>query len=87
MHERSLIADLMQKIVSLAWAEGAGKVISVKVRLGALCHLSAGHFREHFVHAARGTVADSARLDIEILTDVTDPYAQEILLESVEMEV
>ena len=86
MHERSLIADLMRKIAAIAREESARKVISVKVQLGALCHLSAPHLREHFAHAARGTVAEGARLNIEVLTDVTDPHAQEILLDSVEVE-
>ena len=86
MHERSLIADLMRKIAAIAREESARKVISVKVQLGALCHLSAPHLREHFAQAACGTVAGGAPLDIEVLTDVTDPHAQEILLDSVEVE-
>jgi hydrogenase nickel incorporation protein HypA/HybF len=86
VHERSLIADLMRKIAAIAREESARKVISVKVQLGALCHLSAPHLREHFAQAAGGTVAEGARLDIEVLTDVTDPHAQEILLDSLEVE-
>ena len=86
MHERSLVADLMRKIAAIAREESARKVISVKVQLGALCHLSAPHLREHFAQAACGTIAEGARLDIEVLTDVTDPHAQEILLDSVEVE-
>jgi hydrogenase nickel incorporation protein HypA/HybF len=41
--------------------------------------------REHFARAAQGTVAEGARLNLEVLTNVTDPHAQEILLESVEV--
>jgi hydrogenase nickel incorporation protein HypA/HybF len=86
MHELSLIADLMRKIAFIAREEGAAKVTCVKVKVGVFCHLSVAHLREHFVHAARGTVAEGARLDIEVLTDMTDPRAQEILLDSVEVE-
>jgi hydrogenase nickel incorporation protein HypA/HybF len=86
MHELSLIADLMRKIASIAQEQGAEKVIYVKVKLGALCHLSVAHLREHFAHAARGTVAEGALLEIEELTDMIDPHAQEILLDSVEVE-
>lgn len=70
VHERSLIADLMRKIAAIAREESARKVISVKVQLGALCHLSAPHLREHFAQAAGGTVAEGARLDIEVLTSL-----------------
>lgn len=86
MHELSLMADLMRKLKSIACEQGAKKFASVKVKLGALAHISADHFREHFVPAARGTVAEGARLDIEELTDETDPHAQEILLDSVVVE-
>jgi hydrogenase nickel incorporation protein HypA/HybF len=58
----------------------------MKVRLGALAHISAQHFREHFVQAASGTVAEGARLDIEESSDQSDPRAQDILLETVEVE-
>ena len=86
MHELSLIADLMNKIDAIAHEQNSQKVISVAVKLGALSHISADHFREHFIHASRGTVAEDARLDIEALTDTNDPHAQEILLDSVEVE-
>ena len=85
MHEFSLISDLMKKIESVARQQKAAKIISVKVKLGALSHISGDHFREHFVHAARGTMAADARLDIVELSDQDDPRAQEILLDSVEV--
>jgi hydrogenase nickel incorporation protein HypA/HybF len=78
--------DLMRKIETIAREQNAPRIVSVKVTLGALSHISAQHFREHFVQAAAGTVAEGARLDIAELKDATDPRAQDILLESVEME-
>jgi hydrogenase nickel incorporation protein HypA/HybF len=87
MHELSLIADLIGKINALAQGQGAAKVLSVRIKLGALSHVSAAHVREHFARAARGTVAQGAQLDIEVLTDITDPHVHEILLDSVEVEV
>jgi hydrogenase nickel incorporation protein HypA/HybF len=87
MHELSLLSDLMRKITSVAQEQHTEKVVSIRVKLGALCHLSPHHFREHFTHAARGTVAEEAQLEIEVMTDETDPNAQEIVLESVEIEV
>jgi hydrogenase nickel incorporation protein HypA/HybF len=86
VHEFSLINDLMRKIESIAREQGAQRVVGLKVKLGALSHISADHFREHFEAAATGTIAEGGRLEIETLTDEYDPHAQDILLDSVEME-
>ena len=86
MHELSLMADILRKIEDVARQQGASRVISVRVRLGALSHISADHFREHFEHACRGTVAEHASLIIELDTDPGRPWAQDVVLESVEIE-
>jgi hydrogenase nickel incorporation protein HypA/HybF len=83
MHEFSLIASLLNKIEAIAREQQATKVTGVRVRLGALAHISADHLREHFEQGARGTIAEGARLDIIEKRDLTEPHAQEILLESV----
>lgn len=85
MHEYSLMADLLRKIVRIADETKAERVTSVKVKLGALSHITADHFREHFEEAIRGTVVDGATLRIEQMTDQADPNAQEIVLESVDV--
>ena len=85
MHEFSLIKDLIQKIISIAHEQRASKVVAVTVKLGALSHISPDHFREHFVHASLGTISEGARLNIEFMTDVTDPQSQEILIENIEI--
>jgi hydrogenase nickel incorporation protein HypA/HybF len=86
MHELSLMADLMRKLTAITREQGAKKLVRVTIKLGALAHISRDHFREHFVHAARGTPAEGARLDIVELTDETDLHAQGIVLESVVVE-
>ena len=86
MHEMSLIHDLIQKIERIAREQNATKVVGVKVRLGALAHISADHFREHFEEESKGTIADRARLEVVTLTDENDPQAQDIILDSVEVE-
>ena len=83
MHELTLVAALMRKVESVAAGEGAARVLAVKVKLGALAHISPEHFRDHFTHAARCTVAQDARLSVELSDDAGDPHAQEILLDSV----
>ena len=86
MHEASLMRSLMQKIDSLAAAEGAVRVTTVRVWLGALSHMSAGHFQEHFAQASKKTIAAGASLEIEESTDIGDPNAQQLLLRSIEVE-
>jgi hydrogenase nickel incorporation protein HypA/HybF len=82
-HELSLMADLMRKVESVAEREGSASVTGISVRLGALSHMSPAHFREHWEHAARGTVAEGAEIAIESGADPTDPHAEEIVLQSV----
>jgi hydrogenase nickel incorporation protein HypA/HybF len=86
VHEASLINALIRKIENIAAAHGAKAVTLARVRLGALCHMSTDHFREHFAHAAGGTIAENAELEIEASSDVDAPDAQDIVLESVEID-
>jgi hydrogenase nickel incorporation protein HypA/HybF len=86
MHEFSLIADLMNKLHAIAREQKSQRIVGIKVKLGALSHISAEHFREHFDQAARGTAAEGVQLNIEVSRDPDDPHAQDILLESVEIE-
>lgn len=86
-HELSLMANLLLKIEDAARHDGPdSKVVGVQVRLGALANISADHFRGHFEDATRGTVAEDAVLTIVESTDPTDPRAQDITLESVDVE-
>ena len=87
MHEQALMRDLMEKITAEASAEGAARVARIRVRLGALSHLTEDHFREHFEDASRGTVADGAAVEAELRTDPTEPDAQGVVLESIELEI
>ena len=87
MHEFSLIQNLMKKLELISESHEGKKLVGVKVKLGAFSHISAEHFREHFVHAARGTTAEDAELEVEESKDEQDPHAQDIILESVQVEV
>ena len=85
MHEFSLMADLLRKIQQLAKEAEVDQVVGVKVKLGALSHITPDHFREHFEEAIVGTVAEGAELDVEQCDDQNDPNAQDILLQSIEV--
>jgi hydrogenase nickel incorporation protein HypA/HybF len=86
VHEQALMRDLISRIVSVAEAESATSVTRVTVRLGALSHFTPEHFREHYRDAARGTIAEGAQVEAVLEGDTTDPNAQGVVLESVEVE-
>jgi hydrogenase nickel incorporation protein HypA/HybF len=86
MHEASLMTSLMNRIKTIAEAENAQRVTSVSVWLGALSHMSEAHFAEHFEHAAAGTIAEAAELDITLSEDTAHANAQDIILEGIEVE-
>ncbi len=81
------MTGLIRQIEDIAAREGASTVTSIRLRLGALCHFSPAHFREHFDQVAPGTCAEVATLDISISDDIHDPHAQDVLIESLEVEV
>ncbi len=62
-------------------------VTRIRVRLGALSHFTPHHFREHFEDASRGTIAEGAEVESELGTDPTEPTAQGVVLESIDVEL
>lgn len=86
MHEYHLMLDLMKKIEAVAAKQRAKKVVRLTVWLGALSHFSKEHFQEHFDQAAKGTLAEGARLELELSDDFSHPQAQGVLLKSVEVK-
>jgi hydrogenase nickel incorporation protein HypA/HybF len=86
MHEAGLMKGLMRAIEEISDQNGGGRVTAVSVWLGALSHMSPEHFEEHFDEAAAGTRAEGARLDSTVSDDLGHPNAQDILLQSVELE-
>lgn len=69
MNEFSLMADLMKKIYTIAHRENAERIVSVRVQLGALSHISP----DHFVMAAHGKPANSAQLEMEVSSQMLPP--------------
>lgn len=86
MHEATLMANLIGRIGRIAEAEDCGRVVGVSVWLGALSHMSAAHFAEHFERSAAGTVAEGARLDITMSDDAGHVHAQDVIIENIEVE-
>lgn len=86
MHESSLTHNLIKKIEFVA-GNNPSKVLRVQIKIGAFCPISGDHLQEHFKEAVRGTRIEDALLEIKKSADGLDPHAQEITLESVEVEV
>ena len=86
MHETALVRDVVRRIGDLAQATGARRITGAKIWLGALSHLSAEHFREHYVLEAQGSIAAGAILKIEASSDLDHPDAQHVRLESVDLD-
>ncbi|WP_421723492.1 hydrogenase/urease maturation nickel metallochaperone HypA [Bauldia sp.] len=86
MHEASLMKNLMRQIDAVAQQENAKRVTGVAVWLGALSHMTEAHFGEHFRQASAGTNAEGARITATLSDDTTHANAQDVLLESVEVE-
>jgi hydrogenase nickel incorporation protein HypA/HybF len=78
--------DLLRRIEAEAPAGGGARVTRIRVRLGALSHFTPVRFREHFEHASRGTLAEGADVEAELRTDPTEPEAQGVVLESIDLE-
>ena len=87
MHERALMRDLMREIERVALAEGGSRVTRVAVCFGPLSHFTPEHFREHFVDASRGTLAEGAQVDARLDGEITGDRARDVVLEAVEVEV
>ncbi|EDY82694.1 hypothetical protein VDG1235_2317 [Verrucomicrobiia bacterium DG1235] len=85
MHELSLLNDLFKKIETVVMDNNAERATHVTVQLGALAHISPNHLREHFDQAKPGTSAENADLEVH-LTEQNHPQAQDIMLESIEVE-
>jgi hydrogenase nickel incorporation protein HypA/HybF len=86
MHEASLMRGLLRRIDAIARAERARRVTGLSVWLGALTHMTPEHFTEHFARASQGTLAQGARLQVTASADLDHANAQDILIESVEVE-
>lgn len=87
MHESGIVRDLLRRLEAAAREQGARGIVAVRVWLGALSQFSAEHFRTHFEEEARGTLAQGARVEIEVSTDLLHADAQQVVVHSVELEV
>jgi len=86
MHETAWLSELGRTVASVARRDGAKRVVGVTVRLGPSSVLSVEHIREGFADAARGTVAEGARLVITRVGEEAGPIDRGEVLDSIEIE-
>ena len=85
MHEQATIRDLVATVLKVAEENSATRVVRIKVKLGALSHFTPEHFVEHWVDASASTIAEGCKVEAELSEDLTDPNAQGVVLEDVEI--
>jgi hydrogenase nickel incorporation protein HypA/HybF len=85
MHEVSLISDLIEKAAAVVTEAGAQRASRVRIRVGALSRISPAHLESHFRRVTTGSVLEGAVLDIEVVDDLTDPYAEDVIITSVDV--
>ena len=86
MHEISLLQSLVDQIIKLAKEHNAKVVNRVKVKVGTRVHIEPDHLREHFYQVANGTIAQNAKVDVEIDSDPLSESAPDIILQTIEMD-
>ena len=84
----TLTSRLSSRAIGVAFAFAAAIIsgIAVFVNSKGVSHFTPEHFRAHFLDASRGTIAEAAHVEAVLETSTTDPNAQGVLLESVELE-
>lgn len=85
MHEEALLRDLLRKVEEVARAHGARRVGEIRLWVGALAHLSEPQVRERWDLLSRGTVAQGARIEVELSADLGDPRATGVVLKSLDL--
>jgi hydrogenase nickel incorporation protein HypA/HybF len=87
MHETGIVRDLIKRVEQVVCANDGTRAKVVYVRLGALSNISPEHLREHFDEETAGTSVAGAALVVAQSTDTGALGAQDVMLESVEVEV
>jgi hydrogenase nickel incorporation protein HypA/HybF len=67
VHELSIAESLIEQVETAVRADGAARVTSVRLRIGALAAIDADALRFGFDVAAAGTLLEGAALDIELV--------------------
>jgi hydrogenase nickel incorporation protein HypA/HybF len=80
MHEEALLRDLRRKLEEISRNENVDRITRVRIRLGALCHVSPESLRGRWSLLVADSRAAGAALEVERAADPHDPRAQDVVL-------
>jgi len=86
MHEEALIQDLRRALLRVVEAERGSRLVRATVRVGPLSHLHPEDLKERWGDILKGTPAEGCQLVVVSASDPTDPLAQSVVLESVQLD-
>ncbi len=85
MHEEAVFRELRTALEAVARREQVARIVRARVRIGALSHLSEDRLREEWPRLVDGGPAAGAALEVVASTDLGDPSAASVVLESVDV--
>lgn len=87
MHERNVAQDLVRAAGVTAVEEGARRVRSLRIRMGALSHIDPEALRGAVEWWSHGTIVEGAEVEIDVAgSDIDDRRSDEVVLVSVDVE-
>ncbi|MCC5793249.1 MAG: hydrogenase maturation nickel metallochaperone HypA [Chromatiales bacterium] len=87
MHESGLVEALLRRAIARAEENGARRIVSISLRIGALCPITPEHLAGHFRDACAGTLAADAELRITTAGELLDQDAMGVILEELELQL
>jgi hydrogenase nickel incorporation protein HypA/HybF len=79
MHEFKLVADVLKNVLAVAEDNQAKKVLAVRLQVGEHCHARPDDVEFLFKQAARGSMAEDARMEI------TTVPGEDLVLDSIQI--
>jgi hydrogenase nickel incorporation protein HypA/HybF len=87
MHERKIAQDLVRSAGLAAMEEGAQRVRSLRLRVGALSHIDPEALRGQVEWWSHGTIVEGALVEVEqAASDLGDRHSEDVRLVSMDVE-
>jgi hydrogenase nickel incorporation protein HypA/HybF len=87
VHERKVAQDLVRAAGVTAVDEGAARVTTMRVRIGALSHIDPEALRGQVEWWSHGTIVEGASVEVNVVaTDIGDRHCQDVMLVSVDVD-
>jgi len=87
MHERKIAQDLVRSAGLAALEDGAARVSSIRLRVGALSRIDPEALRGQVEWWSHGTIVEGALVEVErASTDIGDRHSEDVRLVSMDVE-